>query len=77
MPHRLKSLGDTAKIAHAVVNDGDHVAFLQDAEKVTLLTRLTQARRDAPVPVHRSRLIEILNVPHSESKLSWQLGVGG
>jgi len=27
--------------------------------------------------MQRSRFIEILNVPHSENKLSWQLGVGG
>jgi hypothetical protein len=49
----------------------------QDAEKVTLLTRPTLARRDAPFPMHRSRLETILNVAHSEKKLSWQLGVGG
>ena len=28
-------------------------------------------------PQLRSRLDKILNVPHSENKLSWQLGVGG
>jgi hypothetical protein len=35
----------------------------QDAEKVTLLTRPTPARRDAPFPVRRFPFIEILNVP--------------
>jgi hypothetical protein len=25
----------------------------------------------------RSRIVQILNVPHLENKLSWQLGVGG
>jgi hypothetical protein len=49
----------------------------QDAEKVALLTRPTPARRDAPFPMRRSRLDSILNVAHSESKLPWQLGVGG
>ena len=28
-------------------------------------------------PLHRSRIVQTLNVPHSENKLSWQLGVGG
>ena len=49
----------------------------QDAGKVILLTRPTLARRDAPFSMHRSRLESILNVAHSENKLSWQLGVGG
>jgi len=64
----------------------------QDAEKVTLLTRPTLAvsspthhesaeaaswPRDAPFPMHRSRPESILNVAHSEHKLSWQLGAGG
>ena len=39
-----------------------------DSEKVALLTRPTQARRDAPLPMLRSRLIEILNVPHSGNR---------
>ncbi len=33
----------------------------QDAEKVVLLTRPALARRDAPFPMHRSRLAKILN----------------
>ena len=32
----------------------------QDAEKVAFLTRPTLARRDAPFPMHRSRLVKIL-----------------
>ena len=32
--------------------------------------------RDAPLPMQRSRFIEILNVPHSGNELSWQLGDG-
>ena len=48
----------------------------QDAEKVTFLTLPTQARRDAAIPMRRSRLIEILIVPHSGHELSWQLGGG-
>jgi len=35
----------------------------QDAEKASLLTRPSPARRDAPFPMLRSRLIEILYVP--------------
>jgi hypothetical protein len=34
----------------------------QDAEKVALLTRPTPARRDAPFPMQRSRIVQILNV---------------
>ena len=33
----------------------------QDAEKVTLLTRPTLPRRDAPFPMRRSRIVQILN----------------
>jgi hypothetical protein len=50
---------------------------MQAAEKVALLTRPTPARRDASIPMRRSRVVQILNVPHLENKLSWQLGVGG
>ena len=39
---------------------------MPDAEKVALLTRPTQARRDAPFPMLRSQLIEILNVPQRD-----------
>ena len=35
----------------------------KDAEKVALLTRPTPARRDVPVPVRRSRIVQTLNVP--------------
>ena len=49
----------------------------QAAEKVALLTRPAQARRDAPYPMRRSRIVQILNVPQRENKLSWQLGAGG
>ena len=48
MPHRLKGFGDTAEIAHTIVDDRNHIQFLQNAEKVRQL---------------RSQLIEILNVP--------------
>jgi hypothetical protein len=51
--------------------------FWRDAEKVALLTPPTPARCDAPFLMRRSRLDSILNVAHSESKLPWQLGVGG
>jgi hypothetical protein len=34
----------------------------QAAEKVDLLTRPTPARRDAPFPEQRSRIVQILNV---------------
>ena len=37
--------------------------YSQDAENVALLTRPTQARQDAPFPVQRSRIVQILNVP--------------
>ena len=55
-----------------------------DAEKVVFLTRPTPARgstelaevRDAPLPMLRSRLIEILNAPHTGKELFRQLGVG-
>jgi len=50
---------------------------MQDAEIVALLTHSTPARPDAPFPMLRSHLESILNVAHSENKLSWQLGVGG
>jgi hypothetical protein len=40
-------------------------------KKVARFTRPTQARRDALTPRHRSRLIDILNVPRLENKLSW------
>jgi hypothetical protein len=50
---------------------------MQDAEKVSVLTLPTLARRDAPFTKRRSRLKSILNGVHSENKLSWQLGVGG
>ena len=49
----------------------------QDAEKVHVFTRPTPARQDAPFPMFRSHLESILNVAHSENKLSWHLGVGG
>ncbi len=64
----------------------------QAAEKAFLLTRPTLAATspthpesaetaslpsDAPYPMLRSPLESILNVAHSENKLSWQLGVGG
>ena len=70
---------------------GSRQLCLQDAEKAALLTRQTPAGIspsrpesaktdslpwDAPFPVLRSRLIEILNVPHSGNELSWQLGDG-
>ena len=61
MPHRFKGFGDTAKIAHAVVDNCDHGTFLEDVETFTLLTRPTQTHRTEPVPMHRG-LIEILNV---------------
>jgi hypothetical protein len=32
---------------------------------------------DAPFPMRRSRIVQILNVPHLENKLSWQLGWAG
>ena len=37
----------------------------------------TPARQDALFPKRRSQLAKILNVPRLESKLFWQLGVGG
>ena len=64
----------------------------QAAEKVAPLTRPARAAtspsypeaaktaslpRDAPFPMHRSRIVQILNVPQRENKLSWQLGAGG
>jgi hypothetical protein len=49
----------------------------QDAEKATLLTRPTPTRQDASSPMRRSRIVQILNVPHLENKLSWQLETGG
>ena len=49
----------------------------QAAEKVDFLTRPARARRDALYPMHRSRIVQILNVPQRENKLSWQLGAGG
>jgi hypothetical protein len=45
-------------------------------KKTAFLTRPTLARRDAPFPMLRSRLIEILNVPHLGKELFRQLGVG-
>ena len=48
----------------------------EDDEKDAFLTRPTPVRRDAPFPMLRSRLIEILNVPHSGKELFRQLGVG-
>jgi hypothetical protein len=36
--------------------------YWQDAEKVALLTLPTLARRDAPIPMHRSRIAQILIV---------------
>ena len=36
---------------------------LQGAQKVALLTRPAQARRDAPFPMHRFRIVQTLNVP--------------
>src|ERR1044072_6244505 len=47
MPHRLKGFGHTAEITHAVIDNRDHGAFLEDAETITRLTRPTQTRRDA------------------------------
>ncbi|HKP00780.1 MAG TPA: hypothetical protein VJU02_04025, partial [Nitrospiraceae bacterium] len=47
-----------------------------DAEKVTLLTRSTQTRRDALFPRHRARLIEILNISYPGKELFRQLGMG-
>jgi hypothetical protein len=34
----------------------------QNAEKAALLTRPALARQDAPIPMHRSRIVQILNV---------------
>jgi hypothetical protein len=48
-----------------------------DAEKVVFLTRPTPVRRDAPLPMLRSQLIEILNVPHTGKKLFDSSGLGG
>ena len=48
----------------------------EDDEKVALPTRPTLAHRDAPCPMLRSRLVEILNVPHLGEELFRQLGVG-
>jgi hypothetical protein len=48
----------------------------EDDEKDPLLTRPAPARQDAPFPMLRSRLIEILNVPHLGKELFQQLGVG-
>ena len=45
----------------AITRSADFV--WQDAEKVTLLTRPTPARRDAPFPMRRSRIVQTLNVP--------------
>ncbi len=45
-------------------------------KNTSFFTRPALARRDAPFPRRRSRLVKILNVPHSENKLSWQLGEG-
>jgi len=49
----------------------------QDAEKVSVLTHPPKARRGAPFTRQRSHVESILNVAHSENKLSRQLGVGG
>jgi hypothetical protein len=46
------------------------------AENAYLITRPTLARRDAPVPKLRSRLVKILSVPHTGKELFRQLGVG-
>ena len=46
----------------------------EDAQMATVLTHPAPARQDAPFARHRSRLAQILNVPHLENKLSWQLG---
>ena len=43
--------------------------FGQDAEKVALLTRPTPARRDAPFPMRRSRIVQILNGDPAASPL--------
>ncbi len=48
----------------------------EDDEKDALLTRPAPAHRDAHFPMLRSRLIEILNVPHPGKELFRQLGVG-
>ncbi len=37
----------------------------------------TPARRDAPIPMRRSRIIQTLHVPHLGNELAWQLEMGG
>jgi hypothetical protein len=49
----------------------------QAAEKVDFLTRPARARRDAPFPMRRSRIVQNLNVPTWEKSCSDSSGLGG
>jgi len=43
--------------------------FLQDAEKVSVLTRPTPVRQGAPFTRRRSRIVQTLNVPKRTLRL--------
>ncbi len=47
----------------------------QHAEKAALLTLPALARQDAPIPMHRSRAVQILNVPMKFSDVGSAGGV--
>ena len=73
----VRPLSQPSRQLRAPISPDAQIILWQDAENAALLTRPTQARRDALFPMRRFRIAQILNVPHLENKLPWELGAGG